>query len=146
MEKLEIYLDESSDFSIDNSCILAFWEIDPSKPQVYDTEFEKVWNYFFSNITEEDFSLDSPLYFDENCEHETGYTSWNYFWENIENDNCILIEVNVPHNNNWDNETIYLWHAYFINKLKISELLGEDFQANEEWIKSKFQLKTTPKS
>jgi hypothetical protein len=142
MEKLEIYLEEGYTLKFDQSFIAAYWGTEDD-PRIFDSEFEEIWNDLLGDHIREGFTLNTPLYSDENCEHPTGETMWSKFWDKVNSPNHILLEVYEPYDAPWFDEKTYLEFTYLINKLRISEQVGEDFQADPEWIKSRFQVKIT---
>lgn len=141
MEKLEIFTDPDFTLEIDKSCILTFWEFNYTNVEIYDEEFEEIWNQLVGDDIAEGFQLDETLYADENREIETGYTLWTQFWERVQSqfNNHILLEVHDILDSN--DELSEFWYCYLINTHKVAELLKEDFQADEDWIKQKFQVK-----
>jgi hypothetical protein len=146
MEKLEIYLEEGYSLKIDKSCILALWEFNYTNVEIYDTEFEKTWNQLVGDDIAEGFQLDEILYTDESREIETGYTLWTQFWERVQSPDLILLEVQepLPVNNAEVEKYVegnFVDYWFLVHKVKMAELVHEDFQQNAEWIKLKFQVK-----
>lgn len=141
METLKIMLDPGYEFPLDKSFVLAFWEFNYTNVEIFDTEFKEIWNQLVGDDIAEGFQLDETLYADENSEIETGYTLWTQFWERVQSqfNNHILLEVHGLLGSN--DELSEVWYCYLINTHKVAELLKEDFQADEDWIKQKFQVK-----
>jgi hypothetical protein len=145
MEKLEIYTDPDFTLEIDKSCITAIWQSEYKFSTIFDEEFNKIWKDKFGNIIENGISVDSPIYSDEYGRIETGRTLWSEFWDELQSPNHILLivyEIYVDTDNSAVSTSFSDVDYYLINTEKVTELLYEDFQANEAWIKQKFQVKT----
>lgn len=145
METLEIQTEPGFTIVIDKSCVLSFWEVNYTNVEIFDKEFEEIWNQLVGDDIEQGFTLDETLYTDESGEIETGYTLWTKFWERVESPDHILLEMNetfIDADNNLVENGLSnsIWYCYLINKHYVTELLNEDFQADAEWIKQKFQV------
>jgi len=146
MEILKIQTDLGFTVEIDKSCILSFWEFNYTNVEIYDEEFEEIWNQLVGDDIAEGFQLDETLYADENREIETGYTLWTKFWERVQSPNLILLEIQEPlpvYNDEVEKHDEGYFDNYWllVHKDKMAELVHEDFQQNAEWIKQKFQVK-----
>jgi|GEM_PF-4241043 len=145
MEKLEIFTDPDFRLKIDKSCITAYWDFGFCCYRIFDEEFNKIWNDKFGKLNEESLPLGSTIYFDKYSKIEIGNASWFEFWDELQSPNHILLivyEIYVDTDNSEVSTSFSDVDYYLINTEKVTELLNEDFQANEAWIKSKFQIKT----
>lgn len=148
MEKLEIFLDPDFTLEIDKSCIAAFWDSEFNYCRIFDEEFNKVWNDKFGKLNEESNLLGETIYFDEYSKIIIGNATWFEFWEELQSPDHILLvvyEIFVDTDNSAVSSNFSYVDYYLINTHKVAELLKEDFQADEDWIKQKFQVKRRPK-
>ncbi len=131
---------------MDKSFVLAFWEFNYTNVEIFDTEFEEIWNQLVGDDIAEGFQLEETLYANESREIETGYTLWTQFWERVQSPNLILLEIQkpIPVNNAEVEKYVegnFVDYWFLVHKVKMAELVHEDFQQNAEWIKLKFQVK-----
>jgi hypothetical protein len=131
---------------LDKSFVLAFWEFNYTNVEIFDTEFEEIWNQLVGDDIAEGFQLEETLYANESREIETGYTLWTQFWERVQSPNLILLEIQkpIPVNNAEVEKYVegnFVDYWFLVHKVKMAELVHEDFQQNAEWIKLKFQVK-----
>lgn len=148
MEKLEIFIDPDFTFKIDDSCISALWDFYFNYYNIFDEEFNIIWNDKFVKLNEESNTLGETINFDGHSKIKIGNASWFEFWEELQSPDHILLvvyDIFVETDNSAVSSNFSYVVYYLLNTEKVTEKLSEDFQANEAWIKQKFQVKSRPK-
>lgn len=92
--------------------------------------------------------MGETINFDGHSKIKIGNASWFEFWEELQSPDHILLvvyDIFVETDNSAVSSNFTYVVYYLINTEKVTEKLSEDFQANEAWIKQKFQVKSRPK-